>query len=227
MTKTMDDPYSRARARMLDEIRSDAAQTASWTGRATFSESVMAAMDAVPRHEFVTPGDEACAYLNRPRGIGHGQTISQPYIVALMTDLLEAEPHHTALEIGTGCGYQAAVLSRIVERVFSLEIVGVLAKDAAKRLERLGYANIRVRHADGHEGWAEEAPFDRIVVTAAARGVPESLVAQLAPGGRMVIPLGAPHDTQSLTLIVKDADGHATRRGLLPVAFVPMTGGTR
>ena len=184
----MDDPVARARARMLDEIRADAAQTASWTGRAVFADSVMAAMDAVPRHEFVTPGDEACAYINRPRGIGHGQTISQPYIVALMTDLLDAEPHHKALEVGTGCGYQAAVLSRVVGQVFSLEIVETLAKSAAERLDRLGYANIRVRHADGHDGWAGEAPFDRIIVTAAARAVPETLLAQLKPGGRMVIP---------------------------------------
>lgn len=223
----MDEKLALARDRLMQEIRDEARATASWTGRPAFSEAVMAAMATVPRHAFVPPGEASFAYVNRPRPIGHGQTISQPYIVALMTDLLDLAPHHRVLEIGCGCGYQAAVLAALAARVVSLEIVEALARDAAARLARLGIANVEVRHADGHAGWPDGAPYDRVIVTAAARAVPPALVEQLAPGGRMVVPIGAPHETQSLELIVKDADGAATRRGLLPVAFVPMTGGQR
>ena len=161
-------------------------------------------------------------YVNRPRAIGHGQTISQPYIVALMTDLLDLEPTDRVLEIGTGCGYQAAVLAELCARVYSVETVEELAHTAAARLDRLGYANVEVRYGEGFEGWPEEAPFDAIMVTAAPTAVPPALVEQLAPGGRLVVPVGEAGTTQTLTLCRKDAEGRVERDNLLPVSFVPM-----
>jgi protein-L-isoaspartate(D-aspartate) O-methyltransferase len=217
-----DSSLAKARRRLIAEIEEEARDTLYWTGRARFSDRVMAAIDRVPRHEFVLPGDEACAYVNRPRGIGHGQTISQPYIVALMTDLLDLEPGHRVLEIGTGCGYQAAVLAELCARVFTIETVEELALTAAARLARLGYANVEARHGEGFEGWPEEAPFDAVIVTAAPNAVPPALLDQLAPGGRMVVPVGEPNTTQILTLCRKAADGRIDRDGLLPVSFVPM-----
>ncbi len=219
----MDDAaFAKSRRRLMAEIEEEARDTHFWTGRARYSERVMAALDKVPRHEFVLPEDRPYAYVNRPRGIGHGQTISQPYIVALMTDLLDLEPAHRVLEIGTGCGYQAAVLAELAARVFTVETVEELALTAAARLARLGYRNVEVRHGEGYEGWPEEAPFDAVIVTAAPTAVPPALLDQLAPGGRMVIPVGKPGDTQILTLCRKDAEGHVERDGLLPVSFVPM-----
>jgi protein-L-isoaspartate(D-aspartate) O-methyltransferase len=184
----------------------------------------MEAMATVPRHEFVPAQLVGDAYLNQPLPIGHGQTISQPYIVALMTHLLEPEPGDVMLEVGTGSGYQAAILSGLVERVYSIEIIPPLAASAAELLARLGFENVEVREGDGYHGWAEHAPFDGIVVTAAASHVPPPLVAQLAPGGHMVIPVGGRFATQQLTLVTKLPDGGIQTRQLLPVAFVPLTG---
>jgi len=182
-------------------------------------------MSTVPRHEFVPEKLRERAYDNRPLPIGHGQTISQPYIVAIMTDLLRPQARHRVLEIGTGCGYQAAVLARLVAKVYTIETVAPLAREAAARLERLGYANVAVRQGDGYAGWPEEQPFDGIVVTAAAPNLPQALVDQLAPGGRLVIPLGPAGGEQILAVVTRAADGTVDRRDILPVAFVPMVPG--
>ena len=210
---------------MVAEIAAMARATASDTGRAQFAAAVMDAMLGVPRHEFVPPSEIDDAYRNRPLPIGRGQTISQPYIVALTTDLIQPQKHHRVLEIGTGSGYQAAVLANLVQRVYSIEIVESLAREAAGRLRILGYANVEVRHGDGHAGWPEQAPFDGIVVTAAAERVPDALLAQLKPGGRMVIPIGPQSRTQDFVLLEKRRDGSVSKRVVLPVMFVPMTGG--
>jgi protein-L-isoaspartate(D-aspartate) O-methyltransferase len=216
--------YALERKALLTEIQRDAAQTADATGRARFSTRVMAAMDAVPRHRFVPSRSVGSAYANRPLAIGHGQTISQPYIVALMTELLEPKPGDVMLEVGTGSGYQAAVLAKLVARVNSIEIIAPLAESAAARLRELGYLNIQVKTGDGYYGWPEHAPYDGIIVTAAASSIPPPLVQQLKPGGRMVIPVGAPFHTQDLILVRKDAKGRVTTTSVLPVAFVPLTG---
>jgi protein-L-isoaspartate(D-aspartate) O-methyltransferase len=183
---------------------------------------VLAAMRDVPRHEFVLLGDQRHAYEDRPLGIGHGQTISQPYIVALMTELARPRPNDRALEIGTGSGYQAAVLSALVAEVYTIEIVEPLASEAKRRLERLGYRNVTVRTGDGYAGWPEQAPFDIIMVTAAPDHVPPALLDQLRQGGRMVIPVGPVHALQELLLIEKHEKGTHTRR-VIPVRFVPLT----
>ncbi|MGH8135393.1 MAG: protein-L-isoaspartate(D-aspartate) O-methyltransferase, partial [Steroidobacteraceae bacterium] len=189
-----------------------------------FSARVMGAMDAVPRHRFVPARSVGSAYANRPLPIGHGQTISQPYIVALMTELLEPQPDDVMLEIGTGSGYQAAVLAKLVARVYTIEIIAPLAESAAARLRELGYQNVQVKIGDGYYGWPEHGPFDGIIVTAAAGSIPPPLIAQLKPGGRMVIPVGAPFHTQDLILLQKDPQGRVTTTSILPVAFVPLTG---
>lgn len=217
-----DDPYAEKRRRLIDEIDQDARDTAFWTGRKAFSDSTMAAMAAVPRHEFVQDGDEVVAYINRPQAIGHGQTISQPYIVALMTDLLDLDGTEKVLEIGTGSGYQAAVLGLVAAQVYTVEIVEELGRAAATRLARLGYGNVHVRVGDGYQGWPEQAPFDAIMVTAAPERIPEALIRQLRPGGRMIVPIGRAHDHQTLTLVVKGMEGKVTIESVLPVAFVPM-----
>ncbi len=214
-----------ARDRLLAEIDANAAETANWTGRSKFSGAVMAAMAKVPRHEFVRPTDIVAAYVNRPQSIGHGQTISQPYIVALMTDRLDLDETRRVLEIGTGSGYQTAVLAELAGKVFSLECVEKLAAPARDRLAGMGYANVEVDTGDGFDGWPDKSPFDAIIVTAAPERIPEALVEQLAPGGRMVIPLGRVHETQFLTLVTKDADGRVGEQNMLPVAFVPMVRG--
>ena len=214
----------KALQRLLRELEDEARQTRNWTGRGKFSDAVMSSMGRVPRHEFVADGDAVAAYVNRPLPIGHGQTISQPYIVALMSDLLDLKPGARVLEIGTGSGYQAAVLADLGASVFSVEKVAKLAGPAAKRLKRLGYGDVRVREGDGFEGWPEEAPYDAVIVTAAPSMIPQALVEQLRPDGRMVIPLGRPHETQMLTLVTKDASGGISQTSLLPVAFVPMVG---
>ena len=213
---------AKALERLLAEIEANARETENWTGRPRFSDAVMAAMARVPRHEFVRPGDIAAAYANRPQAIGFGQTISQPYIVALMSDLLDLKDSDRVLEIGTGSGYQTAVLAELGARVFSIECVDKLARPAAERLESMGCDTVEVRTGDGFEGWPDRAPFDAIIVTAAPELTPPALVEQLAKGGRMVIPLGRPHETQFLTLITKDAAGKVKDHALLPVAFVPM-----
>ncbi|MFN7176275.1 MAG: protein-L-isoaspartate(D-aspartate) O-methyltransferase [Thermaurantiacus sp.] len=185
---------------------------------------VVEAMQSVPRAEFVLPEWRGAAEDDRALPIAHGQTISQPTIVALMTQLLRTEPGHRVLEVGTGSGYQAAVLSPLVAEIYTVEIVPELAKSAAATLERLGYGNVRVRAGDGYRGWPEEAPFDGIIVTAGAPRVPEPLVEQLRPGGRMVIPVGPSGGVQTLTVIEKDADGRARTSRVIEVRFVPLTG---
>lgn len=212
-----------ARERLMQEIARDARETAMLTGRETIAPGVMAAMRAVPRHEFAAFPSLRDAWANAPWPIGQGQTISQPFIVALMTDLLDPAPDHEVLEIGTGCGYQAAVLSRVVRRVRSIEVVPELAREAAARLARLGYDNVEVRAGDGASGWPEAAPHDGIIVTAAAREVPQALVGQLKPGGRLVIPVGRPWSGQDLVVVSRADDGEIRRQRVLPVAFVPMT----
>ena len=184
--------------------------------------AVLGAMERVPRHHFVPPEYYGQAYGDHPLPIGYGQTISQPYIVALMTELLHVAPESLVLEIGTGCGYQAAVLAEIVREVYSVEIVPELAEQTARRLGDLGYTNIHVRHADGYEGWPEHAPYDGVIVTAAASEVPPPLIEQLADGGRMVIPVGAYLGGQDLWLLEKH--GHEVqRRNYGGVLFVPLT----
>ena len=212
-------------AQMLRDIDTEIHYTRTLIGRDAFAPRVMAAMAEVPRHLFVPEGDRDQAYANGPLPIGWGQTISQPYIVALMTDLLACGPDDRVLEIGTGSGYQAAVLSRLVGQVYSLEIIPQLATAAAARLARLGYANVRVRQGDGHHGWPEQAPFDGILVTAAARAIPPALVDQLRPGARLVIPVGQPYAHQDLLLLAKGSDGTLSLTEVLGVAFVPLTGG--
>lgn len=210
--KAAGDAHAAARARMVDEqIRA----------RGVLDEKVLAAMGKVPRHLFVSEQLAGAAYSDEPLPIGYGQTISQPYIVALMTELAGLEGGETVLEVGTGSGYQAAVLAEIAARVFSIEIVEPLAASATERLRRLGYANIVVRQGDGYRGWPEEAPFDAIIVTAAPDHVPEPLVGELKVGGRLVIPVG--DLSQELLTITKTENGTVTER-VIPVRFVPMTG---
>jgi len=211
-------------AEMLRDIRQEVRLTRSWIGKDHLDERVLAAMAKVPRHEFVPEELDYLAYSNGPLGIGHGQTISQPYIVALMTDLLNPRAGDVVLEVGTGSGYQAAVLSLLVKRVYSIEVVAALAQQATARLGRLEYDNVVVRCGDGYRGWPEHAPFDAVIVTAASPIIPPPLVDQLKPGGRMVIPVGLPYDRQILTVVTKDERGEVTVKELLPVAFVPLTG---
>ena len=189
------------------------------------SPQVRAALAKVERHRFVPSDQQSLAYRNHPLPIGSGQTISQPYIVALSTDLVEPQPGQRVLEIGTGSGYQAAILAEIVSKVYSIELVPSLGKEAADRLRTLGYANVEVRIGDGYAGWPEQAPFDAIVVTAAAPRVPQALVDQLKPGGRMVIPVGTSYEAQQLLLIVKRPDGTVERKSVLAVRFVPLVPG--
>jgi protein-L-isoaspartate(D-aspartate) O-methyltransferase len=184
---------------------------------------VLEAMRQVRRHLYVKPADRERAYGDHPIPIGYGQTISQPYIVALMTEMLEVKPDHRVLEVGTGSGYQAAVLAHLVDEVYTVEIVKALSETASERLERLGYDNVHVRNADGFHGWTEHAPYDRILVTAAASLVPPPLIRQLEPGGRMCIPVGGQYSVQYLTLVEKSEDGQVTMRKELPVRFVPLT----
>ncbi|WP_025321241.1 protein-L-isoaspartate(D-aspartate) O-methyltransferase [Deferrisoma camini] len=221
------DPYARARARMIRAVEADVAATRARIGRDRLAPAVMEALARVPRHEFVPPEWKDRAYENRPLPIGYGQTISQPYIVALMTDLAGVGPGDRVLEVGTGSGYQAAVLAALGCRVFTVEIIPALAEAARRRLRRLGYDRVRVRLGDGYYGWPEHAPFDAILVTAAADHVPPPLVRQLRPGGRMVIPVGGAFRVQTLTVVEKAADGRVSSREVLPVRFVPLTGGGR
>ena len=211
-------------ARLLKEIQAEALATAAHTGIAAFSPRTLRALAAVPRPEFVPPDEQVSAYLDVPLPIGHGQTISQPYIVALMTDLLEIGAAATVLEVGAGSGYQAAVLAQLAQTVHTVEIVPALAAACRERLARLGVANVVVHAGDGSAGLAAAAPFDAILVAAAARRVPPALVAQLKPGGRLAIPLGADGGAQELVLLNKDARGTVSARPVQPVRFVPLTG---
>jgi protein-L-isoaspartate(D-aspartate) O-methyltransferase len=208
------------RQRMVDEIV-NLARSAGEVGRPALDDRVIKAMTKVPRHEFVPPEHRHAAYRNRPLPIGEGQTISQPYIVALMTDLARLEGGEKVLEIGTGCGYQAAVLAEIAGEVHTMEIVDSLAEQAAKTLKRLKYKNVYTRHGDGYGGWPEAAPFDAIIVTAAPDHVPPALVAQLKAGGRLVIPVGTLF--QELMVVQKKADGSTINEQIVPVRFVPLT----
>ena len=217
------DPFVAARTRMVGEVADDARVTASETGRMALDPRVMKALGTIPRHLFVPNELRNAAYQNRPLPIGHGQTISQPYIVALMTDLLRTKPTDVVLEVGTGSGYQAAILSPLVKQVYSVEIIEPLAKQATARLKSLGYKNVVTRHGDGYNGWKEAGPFNAIIVTAAATHVPPPLIQQLKPGGRMMIPVGGPFATQSLMLVEKTAAGKVRTRSVLPVRFVPLT----
>ena len=219
------DEYTLHRQQMVDVIEDDVHTTEKAINKKSFNKVVMQAINTVPRHEFVPAGLRSQAYENRPLPIGHGQTISQPYIVALMTDLLEPQPDQRILEIGTGSGYQAAVLAQLVAQVYSIEIIEALGESSTQLLNHLGYDNIETRIADGHNGWPQHAPFDGIIVTAAISHIPPPLVQQLKKGGRMIIPVGTRFQTQYLTLVEKDMQGKITSRQLLPVAFVPFTGG--
>lgn len=223
----MNDWRAAAKQRLLAEIEREIAQTASYTGIHRLSPQVREALRKVDRYDFVPTAEKYSAYANIPLPIGYGQTISQPYIVALMTELLDIRAGHKVLEIGTGCGYQAAVISAAGARVYSLEIIQSLADAARDRLNRLGYDQVTVLHADGRFGHPEEAPFDGIIVTAAAPHVPPAVVEQLRPGGRLVIPVGSPWSSQSLCLIEKLEDETLDIHNVLPVAFVPLTSGGR
>jgi len=213
------------REQMIGEIEADAHDTAEWTGRQALNSRVLDAMRQVRRAAFMPAVAAKSAYANRAHAIGHGQTISQPFIVALMTDLLELHPGNKVLEVGTGSGYQAAVLAELVEQVWSIEVVPELSRRAAAALAAEGYLNVTLRVGNGSLGWPELAPFDRIIVTAAAPQVPPALIEQLSAPGRMVIPVGERHSDQELRLIEKDSDGTVTSRRVLPVAFVPLTHG--
>ena len=210
---------------MVEEVEATYAETRAYTGLAAMSPRVRAALGKVERHRLVPPEQRAFAYRNHPLPIGEGQTISQPYIVALSSDLIAPQPHHVVLEVGTGSGYQAAVLAETVAKVFSIEIISSLGKQAEERLQQLGYKNIEIRIGDGYKGWPEKAPFDAIVVTAAAPRLPQALVEQLKPGGRLVIPVGASGDVQELLLITKNADGSIRQKSVLPVRFVRLVPG--
>ncbi|MGZ8203932.1 MAG: protein-L-isoaspartate(D-aspartate) O-methyltransferase [Burkholderiales bacterium] len=212
------DIYSAPRLHMLAEIEAEAALTAGYTGRAAFSPSVMDALARVPRHDFLPMELQPYAYLNRPLPIGFEKTISQPYIVGLMTDVLDLSPEDVVLEIGSGAGYQAAILAELTKRVYTVDIIEELARGAERRLKRLGYANVEVRVANGYYGWPDHGPYDKIIVTAACDLVPPPLLAQLKPGGRMIIPTGIP-EKQALTLVEKTERGAVSTRDILAVRF--------
>jgi len=217
---------------MVAEIAAEVAGTHIWLGKETLDSRVMVALQRVPRHDFIPGANRDQAYDNRPQPIGHGQTISQPYIVAVMTDMAAPGPGDRVLEVGTGCGYQTAMLAELAAQVYSIEVVPELARAAAERLRRLGYTNVETRTGDGAQGWAEQAPFDAIVVTAAAwHRIPPALIEQLAPGGRLVIPVDRSRSAarypfkdqqQDLLLVTKDTKGKTSERKMLPVAFVPL-----
>lgn len=209
-----DDAFAVARHKMVELIRT----------RGVTDAAVLAALDSVPRHLFVPPAERARAYEDRPLPIGSGQTISQPYMVALMTSLLELRPGAKVLEIGTGSGYQAAILSRVAAEVYTMEIRPPLAERARRTLADLGYRNVHVRNGDGFQGWPDAAPFDGIIVTAAPPSVPDPLLRQLKTGGRLVIPVGGRNSLQSLLVLTKRPDGGFDRSNVMPVFFVPMTG---
>jgi protein-L-isoaspartate(D-aspartate) O-methyltransferase len=209
---------------MIDDIEREVRLTSKMIGRKMLDPKVMSVMAATPRDKFIPKSQLEYAYNNGPLSIGYGQTISQPYIVALMTDLLELETGDTVLEIGTGSGYQAAVLSQLCKQVYTIEYVPELAELAKARLQNLGYKNIETKTGNGYDGWPEHAPYDGVIVTAAATHIPEPLLEQLKPGGRMVIPIGERYFYQELMLVEKDEDGKINRKDILSVAFVPFQG---
>jgi len=213
---TADDAFARQREEMVAR---------GIEARGVSDPAVLQAMRTVPRHRFVPDDYVGAAYADRPLPIGYGQTISQPYIVAFMTETLQVDEDSVVLEVGTGSGYQAAVLSPIVKRVYTIEIIEELARSAKERLAELGYDNVTVRADDGYFGWEAHAPYDGIIVTAAATHIPPALVEQLKANGRMVIPVGPPMLVQRLMLVEKEPDGTVRKRNLMPVRFVPLTGG--
>jgi len=214
--------FGTLRQTMVDEVAIHASTVGEKTGRASLAQLVLAALNKVPRHDFVPLEMKLYAYVDSPIPIGYGKTISQPFIVALMTDLLEIEPGHRVLEIGTGLGYQAAVLAELAKEVFTVEIIEELSTEGRLRLEKCGYTNIRFRTGDGRLGWPGAAPFDRIIATAACDLVPPALLSQLAPGGRMIVPAGL-EDDQKLLLVTKNAASRISMEEILPVRFSTMT----
>lgn len=208
-----EDTFARQRKRMVEE------QIAY---RGVKDKAVLEAMESVPRHLFIPEAVRFSSYYDQPVPIGYGQTISQPYIVAFMTELLQAGAGDVVLEVGTGSGYQAAILARLVKQVYTIELVEELGKEARSRLKTLGYDNVEVLIGDGYKGWPEHAPFDVIIVTAAAEHIPQPLVDQLKPGGRMVIPVGGVYEVQDLMLITKDASSKVVKESIIPVRFVPL-----
>lgn len=216
------DDFVTQRDVLVQEISAMARATARDTGRKQFNQRVMEALRKLPRHAFVPPEQRAWAYQNRPLPIGHGQTISQPFIVALMTDLLDLQPKHSLLEIGTGSGYQAALLAEVVSKVYTIEIVEALGLRAKQTLHELGYRNIAFKIGDGYAGWQEHAPFDAIMVTAAPDHVPPALLAQLKPTGKMVLPVGQRDGQQELLVIEKNQDGTTKTHSTIAVRFVPL-----
>jgi len=213
---------NKGQQRMIEDIQSEVAFTRHMIGRDHLTPQVMATMREVPRDAFVPPDLRDAAFDNGPLPIGHGQTISQPYIVALMTDLLQLRSEHNVLEIGTGSGYQTAILSRLCRQVYSIEVVPELSQAAQQLFQRLGYGNIQTRTGNGYQGWLEHAPYDSIIVTAAAGYIPPDLIEQLKPGGRLVIPVGVPYGNQELILVEKNHNGEINTRDILGVVFVPM-----
>jgi protein-L-isoaspartate(D-aspartate) O-methyltransferase len=223
-SQTFAEDWSKMRQEMVKAVESDTYDTRHYLGKAKLSASVIKALGKVPRHLFVPEHSQHDAYLNQPLPIGRGQTISQPFIVALMTDLLEVDESSKVFELGTGSGYQAAILAELVKEVYTIEIVASLGEKAAELLASLGYANAHVRVGDGFFGWPEQAPFDGIIVTAAGIDVPPALIEQLKPDGKLVIPVGEQYAVQHLLVITKHADGSLTQKNVLPVRFVPITG---
>jgi len=216
--------FFRQRQALVTIIKDQVNRTRGFLGQDTLDDRVINALLKVPRHEFVPESERSSAYDNRPLSIGFGQTISQPYIVAIMTDLLKLKQTDRVLEVGTGSGYQAAILAELVDSVYTIEIIEPLAVHAAANLKQAGYNTVHTRIGDGYYGWEEAAPFDGIVVTAVASHIPPPLIKQLKPGGRMIIPVGAQFMTQYLVLVTKGADEKITTRQILPVSFVPLTG---
>jgi len=225
--ETQAQDYAAQRLRLVAEVDAMYAETRGETGLAAMSPAVRAALGKVERHRLIPPAQVSYAYRNHPLPIGAGQTISQPYIVALYADLLAPKPGDVVLEIGTGSGYQAAVLAEMAKQVYSIELIESLGRSAAARLMELGHRNVEVRIGDGYAGWPEKAPFDGIVVSAAAPQVPPALIEQLRPGARMVIPVGGTGDVQYLKVLVKRADGGYDERRVLPVRFVPLVPGRK
>jgi len=219
--------FAAQRSRLVAEVEAMYADTARETGLKSMSPAVRAALAKVERHRLIPDEEKPAAYANRPLPIGNGQTISQPYIVALSADLLAPQPDQVVLEVGTGSGYQAAVLAETVKQVYSIELIESLGRTAAQRLAQMGYRNIEVKIGDGYAGWPEKAPFDGIVVTAAAPHIPPALIAQLKTGARMVIPVGGDGFIQYLKLVTKRADGGIDEREIIPVRFVPLVPGKK
>jgi len=218
------DDYEEERRKMMADIQRTVDRTSGYTGETSLDERVMEVMGRVPRHKFVPARIRSLAYEDSPLLIGSGQTISQPYIVALMTDLAEIDEDSIVLEVGTGSGYQAAILAELVRHVYTIEIIEELGLEAKQRLKRLGYDNITVKIGDGYHGWKQHAPFDAILVTAAPEKIPKPLIQQLKPGGRLVIPVGKQYSVQSLMVLKIGKNGEIEQRNVLPVGFVPLTG---